>query len=156
MPQCPSCGGNIARRMQACPYCGSDNAAYEPPKTSIDALLGGADAAMRAGNHTAAIELYRQVIEMVPETFDAYFGLAHSLAQIHRYNEAVEAMEAALNLAPGHAVTLFNLGTLLKSAGRSNLARPYFQQALDALNRYPDLYNGEYMRPTLERELGGG
>lgn len=155
MSKCPDCGGKIARQAPECAYCGGENPAYEPPGASVDALLAGADALMQINNYAAAIELYRLILERVPDLFDPHFRMAHCLSQLRQYTAAIDAMQAALRLYPGHAITLYNLGLLLKASGRSQEARPYFEQAQQEINRNPKRYADlTYIRAGLKQELG--
>lgn len=155
MPQCINCAATVARQAPNCAYCGGDNPAYEPPGASLDALLAGANALMQINNYGAAVELYRLVLDRTPDLFDPYFYMAHCLSQMQRYTEAIDAMQSALRLYPGHAITLYNLGLVLKASGRSQEARTYFEQAQHELThnlkRYP---NPDYVLGALKKELG--
>lgn len=155
MPACTNCGANIAWTVQNCLYCGTENPAYTPPAVSIDALFAGAKAAMQAGQFQAAGELFQQVINTAPGTFDAYFSLAHCLMQLQRFADAATAMRQALELDSEHAMTLYNLGVILKASGQSQQARNYFEQAREQLKRNGYRYaDTSYLESALKNELG--
>jgi len=52
-----------------------------------------------AGKQDAAIALYAQVLQSVPESFDAQYGLARALDLAGRYEEAREHFAKAIDLA---------------------------------------------------------
>ncbi len=155
MPQCPNCGANVARQATNCAYCGTSNPQHEVMAVSLEAILAGAKALVELDNYAPAVELFRLALSQAPDLFDPYFALAHCLSQLNRYTEAVQAMQAALRVFPGHAIALYNAGIMLKASGRSQEARAYFEQSWQELDRHPKRYpNPVHVRAGLRKELG--
>jgi tetratricopeptide (TPR) repeat protein len=59
----------------------------------------------------------------------AYQGLAVSLAEVGRYDEAISAMEQSINIDPSNADAVYNLGQIQSRAGHYLSAAESFQRA---------------------------
>jgi len=86
-----------------------------------------------AGKQDAAIALYAQVLQSVPESFDAQYGLARALDLAGRYEEAREHFAKAIDLASesekDQAIRM--MGVSFVFAGDARAAAAYFQQVFD-------------------------
>jgi tetratricopeptide (TPR) repeat protein len=65
-----------------------------------DTLLAAADAAVAQADPERALRLYERVVELDPRRVAARVGKAEALAEAGRGDEAVEALRAAVELAP--------------------------------------------------------
>ena len=97
-----------------------------------------------------AAEVYRRVIETVPEHPRAlhYAGvLAH---QQGRTDEAIALLEKSLTLAPDQADGYSNLGIVLQAAGKLELAVAAYQRAIAIDSGHANAYNnlGVVLRAT--------
>ena len=72
------------------------------------------------GQISSAIEQYRNLSEMQPDTVAVITNLAFLLLQTGKLDEARELLERAANLAPGHANTVFALAELLGRQKQQN------------------------------------
>ncbi len=59
------------------------------------ALIVRANLLRLEGEHEAAVEVYREVLDVQPESFAASYGLGDALVALRRHGEAIEAFEAA-------------------------------------------------------------
>ena len=101
-----------------------------PQDPEVLALNG--DALWAAGLFDEAEQIYRDVLALDPESGGARNGLAKSLATRHLYDEALDWIEAALEVSSDRAVFHHTLGTIYQLMHR-------FPEAVDAYERYVDL-----------------
>jgi tetratricopeptide (TPR) repeat protein len=66
---------------------------------AVDALITQAGKLDLAGQHDAAIALFRQALEREPASYDAHYGLARALDLAGRYDEARRHFTRAIDLA---------------------------------------------------------
>ena len=102
--------------------------APEDPETLV--LVG--DALWAAGLFEEAEQLYRDVLAVAPESSGARHGVARSLTTRQGYEEALDWVEAALEVAPDAAAFHHTLGYIYQRLHR-------FSDAADAFQRYADL-----------------
>ena len=93
-----------------------------------ESLYQSAVSAQMRGDLAAAVPLYKQVVDLVPQHPYAWSNLGVALKRMGRYGEAVEALSRAAALMPTSTPVLSNLGAAMNSAGRS-------QEAIDVLLR---------------------
>lgn len=93
-----------------------------------------------------AEQIYRHVLEQVPNSPNAWCYLGISLHDQRRYPEAVEAYQRALSFQPQFPIALNNLGNSLRYVHAYEEADQRFQQALDLK---PDYLNAYKNRGTL-------
>ncbi len=77
----------------------------------------------RRGSFTSAEQACRLALKEDPDNAEALTVLGSVLHELDRYDEAVEMLEKAANLAPLNAETLSYYGVALKSVGRLDDAR---------------------------------
>ena len=74
----------------------------EPEKEEVHVLLQLAELALEGGDADMALLRYQQAVDREPRSADAWTGKGTSLQQLERYEEALEAYDRALELAPDH------------------------------------------------------
>lgn len=66
----------------------------------VSELFDDANGDLAVGDLPAAIEKYRQCVELVPDFFDGWHALAMALMKTGKYPEAIEAGKKAVDLRP--------------------------------------------------------
>ncbi len=77
--------------------------------------------------------LFAHTVAVTTDNSWAHLNLGLALAGEHRYNEAIQNYQLALNIDPNYALAHYNLGVVWHDLGQLNRAIPSFEQAL-ALN----------------------
>jgi predicted O-linked N-acetylglucosamine transferase (SPINDLY family) len=92
-------------------------------------LLARATAAHRQGKYADADKLYRELLDLDPNDFDAVHRLG--ILKLHEgaHAQAKELLEKAIALQPGSAAAQSNLGTVLLKTGQSAAALERFDAA---------------------------
>ncbi len=90
---------------------------------------GGGFVAYQLGRFAEAAPLLARVAAARPESVDAHYNLAVTLARLGRPGDALGHFQAAARLAPGAADVQFNLGNVLLELGRTAEARGHFAEA---------------------------
>ena len=80
--------------------------------TDLPGLLRQAMALHSQGNIDAARALYRRILGISPNHFDATHLLGVTYAQTGEHDKALELFSKALSIQPGHPEALFNRGTM--------------------------------------------
>jgi tetratricopeptide (TPR) repeat protein len=91
----------------------------------------------KRGNHSAAEQACRLVIKDDPENAEALTVLGQILHETDRFDEALEVLEKANDLAPRNPETLNFYGVTLKSVGRLDQAR---EQILKGIELNPNMF----------------
>lgn len=97
--------------------------------------LGLGDVLQRAGRYEDALEAFRSVLELDPDSATAHYDLGVTYARMGRPEEAVDEYERALELQPGGlqaAKILNNLGALAQAEGNLASAATFFERAVEA------------------------
>ena len=76
----------------------------------------------RAGQLSAAVEKYREVLKTSPGSLEARSNLGSALAALGRYEEAIVEYRQALRATPGHPALRLNLGLAYFKADRAKEA----------------------------------
>jgi tetratricopeptide (TPR) repeat protein len=101
--------------------------ADEPRHPEALHMLGVA--LMQQGKHGDGIELIRDALEQNP-TPAMWLNLGSGLAQLQRHEDAITALNQALELAPDNPEALNNLGVALAATGHHEQALHQFARAL--------------------------
>jgi tetratricopeptide (TPR) repeat protein len=107
------------------------------PAIDLPQVLNRAVAAYRAGQLTEAEDLFRQIISVDCNFFDALYVMAVVQAGLRKNVEALANYDRALALQPRHAEALSNRGNTLKALKRFDEALDSFDRALAAQPDYP-------------------
>jgi tetratricopeptide (TPR) repeat protein len=93
-----------------------------------------------AGHHEAAIERFRQAVELDAAYLEAWNNLGIALAQSNQREEAIAAFAAALAHAPCYGDALYNMADTLDELGRTSEAQRYWRSylACDAASTWAD------------------
>ncbi len=84
-----------------------------------------------AGDHAAASNFYRQVMEATPDDFSAWLTLGTSHHRANHRDLARAAYLRATELRPDSPLPWHNLGLLASDSGQHEEARSYFQREVD-------------------------
>jgi len=76
-----------------------------------------------------AVQLYRQIVNALPDDFDSWNNLGNALTGSGAFDDAVAALERAVELNPGAAPTRINLAGSLRDAGRDEDAEQVLSKA---------------------------
>ncbi len=82
------------------------------------------------GQHAAAEEIYRQLVQAVPQAAEVWADLGVLHLQTKRPETAIECLSRAATLDPGTAAYHSNLGAAYRMLRRFDLAADSFQRAL--------------------------
>ncbi len=76
----------------------------------------------------AAIERYRQAVELEPDFVEAWNNMGDALAEFEQFDDALTAWKTALQWNPHSLDALYNLAETLESLDRCEEARPYWKR----------------------------
>jgi tetratricopeptide (TPR) repeat protein len=125
----------ISLGLAAC----ANNPAFEtaqPPQAMQNpaAMMHVADAAEKSGDTAGASAFYRRAAELRPDSVAAQIGVARTLAEQGRFDEAIDSLRSAQAAAVTDTRISVTLGRLLLASGRPNEALNTFR---DGLKRDP-------------------
>ena len=92
-------------------------------------LMREAHEELTAGEVNQAVDKLRQVVGLVPSSFDAHLALGEALSRRGETAEAVSAYRQASELRPDSFAGFFGLGKALRTASRTDEAIPAFRDA---------------------------
>ena len=92
------------------------------------------------GQSAAAVERYRQSVELDPDYLQAWHNLATVLAEIGWLEEALQACQCALAISPANADTHYTTADVLDQMGEFVEARRHWREYLiyDSVSEYAD------------------
>jgi Flp pilus assembly protein TadD len=96
-----------------------------------ESLYQAGVASQMRGDLAAAVPLYKQVVDLVPQHPYAWSNLGVALKRMGQYKEAVEALSRAAALLPQNPAVLSNLGAAMNSAGDTEAAIDVLLRALE-------------------------
>ena len=94
----------------------------------------------RTGDYPGAIRAYRRGLESEPKNPELLNSLGFSLFQLGRSEEAIETLEAAVEVDPTHWKAHNNLALASVDLGELELAEAHYRESL-ALEPQPAIYN---------------
>lgn len=100
-------------------------------------------ALIKAGQYAGAIEAFTEVIEMIPEDFEAYNYRGIARAYQKDYNGAIDDYTMALKIKPGFAEALNNRGFAQVKNGNLEKALDDFSRAIKLEPYFLDAYNSK-------------
>ena len=99
-----------------------------PAATTLSVNL--ADLYRALGREADAERTLREAIALAPQSGAAYHALGLSLVRQKRYDEALEALQKAMQLDPGQPRYAYVYAVALQSTGKPDLARKVIDEAL--------------------------
>ena len=106
-------------------------------QANIQSAAQHASALQSAGRVAEAADLWRRIAYAAPRSAEVRFNLGLSLIGLERFDDAEQALKAAVTLKPDLAFMRHRLGALLQATGRWADAEPHH---LAALKRDPELW----------------
>ncbi len=100
----------------------------EKPLTAADLVDKGSLFATY-GNYKAAIAYYKKAISKNPSSSEAYFNLGLAYGELEKLDQALKALDKAIQLMPDRAVYYYGRARILLLAGRNHEARADFEKA---------------------------
>ncbi|MBL8266796.1 tetratricopeptide repeat-containing sulfotransferase family protein [Steroidobacter sp.] len=101
-----------------------------------------------------AIELYRRVLELDPQSANAAYNLANALNEQRDSDAALVLYQRALEIDPQHVRAHRNVAVLMEQKGRFEQAAGHYQSALEINPRHAgalaNLISLRFYEPTLE------
>jgi len=91
-------------------------------------------------NWTSAITLYRAILTINANNFDANYRLGLLSLTLQDLDESFKFLKKALKLNSKHPKTLYQMGVLMFSSGRTAEAIDYLNQALRERERSPEVF----------------
>jgi predicted O-linked N-acetylglucosamine transferase (SPINDLY family) len=107
----------LEEAVRADPNCAAARKGYAETLVAVGTALSA------AGGHQAAAPLYEQATQFDPDSVDAWANLGATYAGLRRRDDAVVALNRALQIDAGHLNARRNLGIVLKAAGQVEAAR---------------------------------
>lgn len=149
--KCPSCGGELmlpkTKDEAICNYCGSrfflrDSLAKQSGP-SIETLLRLAGNAMRGGNYMEAYDYFTRIIELEPQSAEAWIGKGAAAGWMSnlanpRIQEMISALSEGLELIPLDNEARHNY-ELRVSNIIYEVVNSYYAVALGRLQKFPDI-----------------
>jgi tetratricopeptide (TPR) repeat protein len=133
-------------------------AAQAPTPTPVRAptpdaaeLMARAVALHQAGDIVGAVDAYRQVLKLVPDSAGVHSNLGAALSHLGRYEEAIEEYRQALRVQPNNPDYRFNLALALYKSARLDEAAAEFERVLAAR---PDSPNATLLLADCRLQLG--
>ena len=106
-------------------------------RKQAEVLLPAATTAYRQGRHGEAQALCQQILNDLPNHFDALHLLGTSQVNCSRFEEAVATLTRAIGVDPRSAEAQSNLGTALSELGRYEEARRCQERAIALKPNFP-------------------
>jgi tetratricopeptide (TPR) repeat protein len=99
--------------------------------------------------HDEAIPWLEEATEIDPKNIHTWLALGWCQKRSGRLDLAIQSLEAALSVAPDHAIIYYNLACYWSLANNPKLAIAYLTQAFDLDPSYRDLVDNETDFDTL-------
>jgi tetratricopeptide (TPR) repeat protein len=124
--------------------CAGDPLARHEQEVAQDprAMLRIADTAQSFGNTEAAAAFYRRAADLQPGSTAAYIGIARSLAEQGKLDQAIETLQSAKSRNPTDPQLSATLGRLLVAANRPDDGLAAFDEGLQHDPQSPPLLVG--------------
>lgn len=118
------------------------------PDAEVCFNLGNALFAL--GETEAAVERFRQAVEIDPGCAAAWSNLGSVLAELGECDEAIAALRKALRLDPGRSEAVYNLADILEDLGRGAEALTWWEAYLrfDEASEWAEYARGRLGRPA--------
>lgn len=114
-------------------------------------LLADGIERFRRGDFEGAVEAFRRVCELDPESTQAYVSVGSAYMRLDRLTEAANAFRKALDLDPSDAVARVGMAQVHKLWGQPDQALEELERALE---HDPENADAHYTRAIIYQELG--
>ena len=84
---------------------------------TVDQIFDDASGDLAVGDLEAAVQKYRQRVELDPDFFDGWHALGMALMKLGRFAEAIEAGKKAVELRPNDQIGWTSLSLFYNRAG---------------------------------------
>ena len=101
---------------------------------NLQTLLVAADTLREGKQYAEAVEIYKEMLAIDPNSGRAHAGMGDALFRLERYEEAIKSLERSVELAPisSSATTpLILMGQATSKLGRSADAAQYYERAVE-------------------------
>lgn len=112
----------------------------KPDILDIQSIYQNALSLHQQGKTTRAAELYRLVLEHVPDAAEVHYNLGLALFEDEQFTDAIGAYNQAAELNPDDSDIYFNLGLACKMARQFDAAASAYIRALDTGGDDPDIF----------------
>jgi tetratricopeptide (TPR) repeat protein len=109
-------------------------------RTQLERLLANATALHGEGRLEEAVEVYRELIRLLPDFSAIYAPLAEALTGLERWDEAIATYRQAIALIPVAADLHLDLANVLRKRGKLSEAIAVCRQAIALAPTVPGLY----------------
>jgi arylsulfatase A-like enzyme/Flp pilus assembly protein TadD len=101
---------------------------YPDPKDKLDLLklIQQAQGCDFEGKYEEAVDIYKQIVPLIPDAASSYVGLALAQARLKRFDEAIQTLQLGIARIPDSVV-------LLSRLGHTYLVTNRFQEAYDTM-----------------------
>jgi serine/threonine protein kinase len=103
----------------------------------VEALLAGADEALRSGQHGKAAQLYQRVIWQSPGKSAAWAGLGQAQFEMGQHEAAARSLDRAVRASPRNVGYRVRLANALLRAGRRDQATQQYREVLKLSPNHP-------------------
>lgn len=121
-------------------------AAPSPEEEAAELFQQGIDS-FNAGDYEGAVDAFEQIVEMLPDSFEAHANLGQAYIGAGRVEDAVPVLERAVELDPSATETKLQLALTYSHVGRYEEAETVLQEAL---GQTPDLADPLMFQATID------
>ena len=111
---------------------------YPDPKDKLDLLklIQQAQGCDFEGKYEESVDIYKQIIPLIPDAASSYVGLALAQARLKRFDEAIQALQLGIARIPNSIVLLSRLGHSYLVTGRLEEAYKTMAEVLKLNPKY--------------------
>ena len=110
------------------------------PITADDLLLR-AYAAQVDENYDLAMKYYNMVLQLAPDTAEAYYNMGIAYFKKCEYDKAIECYIKAIELKPDFAEAYYNIGNVYKEIGNYDRAIEHYKKATEFKPDFAEAYH---------------
>ncbi|GAB4353481.1 MAG: hypothetical protein Kow0099_37720 [Candidatus Abyssubacteria bacterium] len=103
-------------------------------------LMRKANESVEKGDCAHALEMYSEILEIVPDHFEAHVGMGRAHKVEGDYEKALERYRAAAAIKPESAVPYLGMGEVYEACSDQALAEQHFLKAVEMDPRYEPPY----------------
>ena len=128
---------------------------FRAPALKLESERAAGQEELKRGDYQAALARFQKMVAQAPQDPVAHGLLGYTLAQLHRYDEAIREDQRALDLAPGFTAVEINMAAAYLGQGHPDIAVNLFKKNIDhpGWEEEDYRYYGQALRLT--GDLGG-